>query len=68
MMENKEKVKQDGSGKVLNLLFIKGFAERIRRIEQGRGQCCFQKGRALEIMLCKIRPKYPRNYLKTTST
>ena len=47
-MENKEKVKQDGSGKVLNLLFIQGFAERIRRIEQGRVNVVFKKEELLK--------------------
>ena len=35
MMKNKEKGEQDDFGNVINLLFIKGFSERIR-IEQRR--------------------------------
>ena len=68
-MKNKEKGEQEDFGKVLNLPFIKGFSERIKRELSKEGvNVVFKKGRTLEKMLCKVRQKHPRNYPKTTST
>ena len=65
MMKSKEKGEQDDFGKVLNLPFIKGFSERIRRELSKEGvNVAFKKGRTLEKTLCKFRPKTPKELSK----
>ena len=65
MMENKEKGEQDDFGNIINLPFIKGFSERIRRELSKEGiNVVFKKGRTLEKTLCKFRPKIPKELSK----
>ena len=65
MMENKEKGEQDDFGNIINLPFIKGFSERIRRELSKEGiNVVYKKGRTLEKTLCKFRPKIPKELSK----
>ena len=69
MIENKEKGEQDDFGNIINLPFIKGFSERIRRELSKEGiNVVFKKEGLLKKRYANFAQKYPRNYPKTTST
>ena len=63
--DNTKEEKKEDFEKVLNLPFIKGFSDRVRRdlVKEGV-KVVFKKGQTLEKMLCKFRPRIPKELSK----
>ena len=63
--DNTKEEKKEDFKKVLNVPFIKGFSDRVRRDLMKEGvKVVLKKGQTLEKMLCKFRPRTPKELSK----